>query len=79
MKHAASVTAPELDTLYAAAVKGAGTHPNALGFMRRVKGSEHYRVPPRSQNGQPLDAGASQAELDRAAAHYRLAARVGRW
>lgn len=73
------ITASELDTLYAAALGKAGDYPNALGFMRRVEGSQHYRQPCRSQHGQPLDTGASPAELSRAAAQFRLVARVGRW
>lgn len=73
------ITAPELDTLYAAAVAKAGEYPNALGFMRRVEGSQHYREPCRSQHGLPVDSGASQTEISRAASQFRLVARVGRW
>ena len=65
----------EIDALFDEAVRVAGPHPNALGFMRRVPGSSHFRKP-------PIGATASaptRAEMKRAASECRLAIHVGSW
>ena len=73
------ITATELDTLFTQAVDKCGPRPNALGFLRRVHGSIHYRTPP--VNPGRFDSGyaASAIEIQRAAAEFRLALRVGHW
>lgn len=65
----------ELDFAFGEAVRIAGPHPNALGFMRRVPGSAYFRPPPQ---GRPTDA-PSHRELKHALSECRLALRVGRW
>lgn len=68
------VTAAELDIAYNAAVARAGENPNALGFMRRVVGSQYYRPGPNGRIDMP-----SMRELVQAYHTANLAARVGRW
>jgi len=66
-----------IDQLYREAVAKAGEHPNALGFMCRVRGSEHYRAPGRNIGGYNSDA--DHAECTRAIANLKLVIRTGRW
>lgn len=68
------VTALELDTAYNDAVARAGQHPNALGFMRRVPGSQYHRPAPNGRSDAP-----TMGEMLRAYQECRLVARVGRW
>lgn len=63
-----------LDTAYAVATARAGANPNALGFLRRVPGSDHYRPAPNGADDTP-----TERELATALATMNLAARVGRW
>jgi hypothetical protein len=65
----------ELDCAYAEAVRIAGPHPNALGFMRRVPGSSYFRKPPAGC----VNPAPTQAELKLALQECRLAIRVERW
>lgn len=64
----------DLDQAYALATVRAGANPNALGFLRRVPGSDHYRAAPNGASDAP-----TERELATALATMNLAARVGRW
>lgn len=74
MQKKTTCTVTELDVAFSNAVNKAGPNPNALGFMRRIIGSEHFRMGPNGRADMP-----TQAEMVTAYHTCNLAARIGRW